>query len=314
MTLPTISDIQAVDPVLTNMLIAYVQSDERYIADKVFGGVSVDKDSGTYYILDKKYWMLENMQVRAPGEKFRRAGFGVSTATYETLQYALEHPIPDEHRANNQMPMALERVALQWLAGKVLLNREVKFATDFMTTGVWETDNTTATDWDDYGTSDPVGDMRTAKRTISQSTGVKPNFAAMGEIVEDALVNHPDLLDRIKYTQVANIDNMRAAMASVFGLENIWVSEAIQNTANEGQDASMAAVIDDDCLVGFANPAPDMMNASLGKTFYWNPGGGLGGVRQYRDESADSNILKEKQQYDQKATATDLGYFFSDIV
>ena len=50
MSLPTINDVQAVEPVLTNLLIGYMQADDRFVASKVFPIVPTDKDSGTYYI------------------------------------------------------------------------------------------------------------------------------------------------------------------------------------------------------------------------------------------------------------------------
>ena len=45
MTIPTLNDIQAVDPVLTNILVGYKQADTRFVASKVFPAVPVDKDS-----------------------------------------------------------------------------------------------------------------------------------------------------------------------------------------------------------------------------------------------------------------------------
>ena len=71
MSQPTINQVQAVDPVLTNMLVGYQQADNRFIADRLFPQVQVDKDSGTYYILTKKYFFLNEMQERAPGAPAR---------------------------------------------------------------------------------------------------------------------------------------------------------------------------------------------------------------------------------------------------
>ena len=105
---PTITDIQAVDPVLTNLLIGYQQTDDRFVASRVFPPVSVDKDSGTYYIVTKKYWFLDGLQERPDGGAFPDLGYGVSTTTYTTLQYAGQETISDEKRANNQMPMELD--------------------------------------------------------------------------------------------------------------------------------------------------------------------------------------------------------------
>jgi len=250
------------------------------------------------------------------GAQYARAGFGVSSTTYTTIQYALSKPIADEEEANSQLPMTLEQAAIRFLGLKALIKKEREWASDFMKTSVWDTDdNNSTTDWDDYSGSDPVGDVRTAKRTISQSTGYTPNVMVMGEIVEDALVNHPDLIDRIKYTQMATSGSVRGAMAALFGLEEILVGMAIYNSANEGQSASMGAIIDDDALVMYRNNSPSIFEPSAGYTFHWAPGGGLGGIMPLVREAAnDSDLIRLKMQWDQKAVCTDVGYFFADVV
>jgi hypothetical protein len=314
MSQPTVNAVQAVDPVLTNMLLAYMQADSRFVADRVFPAVPVDFITSTYYKLTQKYWFSDEAKTRAPGSPVNRGGYGVETDTVTTVQKALGHIIPKEIRANNQVPMSLESVGSQWLAQQHLLNRERRFATAAMALGKWTTDNTTATDWDDYASSDPVGDFKTAKRTISQLTGMKPNMAVMGEIVEDALENHPDMIDRIKHTQAATAASVRAAMSAIFELQLV-VGEAIYNSANESQDPSFAPIIDDDCLVLYTKPGADMMTASAGKTFFWQAGGGMGLIEpMWYDNQIKSDVLDSFQHNAHKITAAALGYFFSDIV
>lgn len=315
MSLPTGNDVQQVDQVLTNMLVGFMQSDARFVADRVFPGVQVDEDSGTYYIFDQKYWTSDEMKPRAYGQEYPRAGFGTSTATYTTEQYALSKPIADEEEANNQIPMSLEAAAIRYLGMKNLLRKERMFAADFMKTGVWGTDNTSATKWSDYAASDPVGDVKTAKRAISQTIGMSPNVFVIGEIVDDRLQNHPDIIDRIKHTQIATAQNVNQALASVLGVDEILVGKAIYNTANEGQTASHSPIIDDDALLLYRTANPSKLEPSAGYTFYWLPGGGLGGILPIvREDAKDSNLIKTKLQIDQKAVTTSSGYFFSDVV
>ena len=314
MSLPTGKDVQAVDPILTNMLLAYYQSENRFVADRVFPGVSVPYDSGTYYYFPKGYWFGDNAQPRAYGANYARGDFGVSTDTFTTIQYALMKTIADEERANSQLPMDLETAAIRWLGMQQLIRRERAWASDFMKTGVWS-DGTITNKWSDYEASDPIADIRTGKRYISQRTGFAPNKLVIGEIVEDRLINHPDLIDRIKFTQMAGVGNVRSALASLFGVDEILVAAAIYNTVNETQTASMSPIVDDDALLIYATPTPGIFEASAGYTFYWAPGGGLGGIQPIvRDVKSDADLIKTKQQFDQKATATDLGYFMADCV
>ena len=315
MAQPTHSEIQAVDPVLTNMLVGYMQADDRFIASRLFPSVPISTQSATYYAFTKKYWFLDTMQKRAPGGVFARSGYGVETATTTAALWGLEHPIADEARSNNQMPMDLERAGLQWLAQQSLIRKERAFAADFFINGVWGTsDNNSTTDWDDFTSGDPVNDVLTARRTISNNTGQDGNTLAVGYIVHQALVNHPDLVDRVKYVQAATMANVEGAIAAAFGVSNYLVGKASYNSANEGQTFSASAIIDDDALVCYVAPQPGIMSASAGYTFSWGGGGGLGSISTYRDQSVKSDVLQHSEAWDQKAVATDLGYFFVDVV
>jgi len=313
MSLPTINDVQAVEPVLNNLLIGYRQAADDFVASKVFPGVSVPHDSGTYYIFDKRYWFSDAMKRRAPGGDFATADFGTSSGTYSTIQWALSFVLADEVRANSLVPMDLETAAIQWLALKSLIRKEIAFSTDFMATSVWGTDGSVTAKFSDYAASDPVTDILAAKRTIRANTGANANMAVCGEIVEHRLLNHPDLIDRMKYQQVASMGNVQATLGSALGLDLV-VGRASYNATNEYTAmTSGTAIIDDDILICYSAPAPGIFTASAGYTFYWPGGGGLGIVRPtYRNEANDADVIKTKEQWDQVAVATDLGYFYSD--
>lgn len=315
MTLPTLNDVQAIEPILTNMLIGYQQADMRFVASRVFPNVSVANDSGTYYIITKKYFFLDEMETRAPGDTFRTADYGVSTNTYKTLQYALDYALPDEVQANSLVPMDLADGALRLFAQRSLIRKEVQFATDFMVTSVWGTDdNNSTTDWDDFQSGDPANDILTARRTISNNTGQDANALVVGYIVHQALANHPDLIDRVKYTQAATVANMESAVGAALGIENYLVAKGTYSNTNEAATFSASAIIDDDALVTYIDPNPGMFSASAGKTFIWPGGGGAGSVYTYYSDERHATILQHKEQWDQVVTATDLGYFFADVV
>lgn len=311
--LPTNADLHPVDPVLTNFALGYMQGENRFVATRAAVPVMVAEQSGTYFVFDKKYWFLDEMQRRVPGGPYASGGYGVSTDTYATEQWALEHAIPDENRAANQSGADLESLGTQWLAGRALLRKE-RLLSALFATSVWTTDNTTSTKWSLSTTSTPVSDIRTAKRTISQLTGFVPNTMICGEIVEDKLVVNNDITDRMKYTQAATVETVRGALAALLGIGQILVAQAVYNTANEGTTASLSPIIDDDALICYQDPSAGVFGATAFKMFYWEPGGGQGGVRRYRKDANDADVLKMKMQVTFKKVSADLGYFFSNIV
>ena len=311
----TRNDITAVDPVLTNMLVSYRQDASRFVSTQLFPVIDVANPSGTYYIFDKKYWMSDEMEQRPWGGDYARAKFGVSTSTYETQQWGLEVPIADEERRANQAPMELEEAAVDFLGQKSMIRKERAFVSDFIKTSVWANeDNDSTTDWDDFTSGDPVGDVLTAVRTVSNSTGTSPNTLAVGFIVHNALINHPDIIDRVKYVNMAGVRGVSNAMAALFDMERYIPAKASYNTANEGQSASMSAIFDDDALVAYVNPSPNLKRPSAGYTLAWPGGGGEGVIRNVRDDDNERDLIKIKEEWDQKIVATDLGYLFLGVV
>lgn len=315
MALPTLNDVQAVDQVLTNLLIGYQQAETRFVAGRVFPTVSVPQQSGTYYIFTKKYWFSNNMLPRAPGTAYAKGSFGVETTTFGTQQFGLEYAIADEIKANSQLPMDLEQVATRWLAQQSLIKKEATWAADFMKTSVWGTDGSVTAKFSDYTSSDPVADVLTAKRTISNATGIVPNMMVMGDIVHARLVNHPDIIDRVKYTLGAKLDDINGALAAVFGIGALLVARGSYTASNEAvASPTYSQIIDDDLLICYSTPTPGIFEASAGYTFAWGGGGGVGMVDRYRDNSTKSDMVRNSEAWDQKAVATDLGYFYADCV
>ena len=313
--LPTRNDVQAVDEVLTNMLVAYKQTQDRFVAGQLFPEVPVKADSGTYYLLAQGDWFRDGMQARPAGADFAFDEWAVSTTTYKTKQWALAKSIPDEIRANSQLPMELENLTVEWLGQQSLIRKERGFAADFMTTSVWTTtDNNSATDWDDFQNGDPVNNVLTYYRTIDQLTGMQPNTLMVGQIVDMALRIHPDILDRIKYTSAATQAAVRSAMAALFGVDRYLVALAIYNSANPAQTASYSAIIDDDALLLHVAPRPGIFTASGGYTFTWAGGGGNGSIYQYYDNATHSTVVQSKEEWDQKVIGAGLGALWLDIV
>lgn len=315
MAQPTSSSVQAVDPVLTNICIGYQQADDRFVASKLFPYVPIEFRTGTYYLFTKKYFFTDEMKERAPGAQYAQSGYGVSTATVSTQQYGLGWKLPDEVRSNNQTPMDLEDAGVRYLAQKNLIRQEVEWASAFCVNSVWgTTDNNSTTDWNNYTSSDPVTDVLTARRTISNNTGIDGNTMALGNFVHQALMNHPDIIDRVKFTQMATAQTMENVLAPVFGVSNYWVAKATYSNTFENVAFSATNIFGNNCLVCGINGGPGVFTANPGYSFVWNGGGGQGQILRARNEENEYDLLKIKSQFGQKIVASDLGYLFLTVV
>jgi len=318
MAQPSRTDVRAVDPVLSNYGQAYLNDETSFIASRAVPWTPVKEESGTYIVYTKGFWFTNEVEERAYGANYASAGYGLSSSTYKTIQYALSHAVPDELEAASQTPMSLLQSGVRFLTHNFLIKREREFAATFMISTPWTTENSGGdsgfTKWSDTAASDPVGNLKSMKRTISQLIGRQPNAVVCGEIVWDYLTEHPDVIDRIKYTDIPDEAGMAQKLGAITGIANWYVAGTSYNTAIEGQSTSLSPIIDDDILMYYKNPNVDQMDPTAMKAFYWNPGGGLGGVSRVRDDLKDAVVLKWKEQWVMKATSADAGYFIDDIV
>ena len=317
--LPTASDVH-IDGPLTNMSLGFMQSENAFVATKVFPMLPVAKQSDKYFTYDRSYWYRNEMKLRAPSTESAGAGFAISTDDYFCDVYALHKDIDDDMRGNADSPIQVDRDASGFLSLQALLNLEKTWTTNFFTTSKWTTDKTPTTTWDDPS-SDPVGDVQTGVTTITQSTGVDPSSIDMtiGYLTWEKLVHHPDLVDRIKYGQTSGPAQVTLeAMAAVFGVGRVLVARAVENTADEGATASYSFISGKHALLSSSPASTGLRTPSSGYTIVWtgrvgaNQAGAV--IRRIRADLLKSDRYEIEQAFVQKLVSADLGYFFNGAV
>jgi hypothetical protein len=260
--------------------------------------------------------MRNSVERRTPGDTYPEGRLQLSNDSYYCDLYHLGYPIPDEDRANADPGVELEIAGAEWLKSQFMLNREIKLVSDIFTTSKWATDNTTATDWDDYDDSDPVADVNTAIQTIQQSTGVKPNVLVLGKQVFDILAEHPNLLEKFKYTGVGILDEEQVRRA--LRIPKLVVGEAAYESTLEGDTTPTSAYIwGKNALLLHVPARPAQRVPAAGYTFSWKIDGAGGltvPIENIREDNRDRDFLKGKYAFDHKITGSDLGYFFSAII
>lgn len=321
---PTISDVH-IDAILTNISVAYMQRAENMIADKVFPVVPVDKKSNKYFKYDKNDWFRDEAQRRAPGTESAGGGYNLSTDTYSADVWAFHKDVDDQTLANADTPLNPLREAAEFVTSRLLLRREVQFISDFMTTGVWATDVTGVSasptssqfvQWSNYTNSDPIEDIEEAKESILSTTGYEANTLVLGYQAFRQLKNHPDVVDRYKYTTSSVITE--EMMARLFGVDRILVAKSVRATNDEGLTPAYGFNFGKSACLLHVAPNPGLMTPSAGYIFAWTGvSGGLGstiGTSQFRMESLKAARIEAEVAFDNKVVANDLGYFFSSAV
>ena len=305
-----------VDAILTNISVAYMQKQDNFIANKVFPIVPVDKQSDKYFSYTKNDWFRDEARLRADATESAGGGYNLSTSSYSADVWAFHKDVGDQTRANADAPINVDREAVEFVTSRLLLKMETEFVSSFFTTGVWGTDSTPSNLWSDYTNSDPLNDVEDAKRAILATTGFEPNTLVLGYDVFKELKNHPDLVDRIKYTSSNVITT--DMIARMFDVERVLVSKSVKATNNEGGTAAYDFTAGKNALLCYSAPSPGLLQPSAGYVMSWTGvSGGLGqtiGASRFRMESVKADRIEGEMAFDMKVVASDLGYFFSAVV
>lgn len=326
---PTRGDVHVNRP-LTNISIAFLQNAQNFVATRVFPNIPVAKQSDLYFTYNRGDFNRDQMRQRAPGTESAGGGYNIDTATYAAKVWAFHKDVDDQIRNNADAPLNLDREATEFVTHQALIRREKLWADSYFTTSQWSTDITgvdstpssgQALRWNDAN-STPVEDVAEGKATILESTGREPNKMVVGYRVWQQLKNHPDIIDRIKYSGGVSPDRpaiiTEQAVAALFEVDQLLVMKAIENTADEGQSNVSAFIGGRNALLVHAAPTPGIMTPSGGYTFSWTGhiGAGMEGnrIKRFRMEQLASDRIEIEMAFDTKLVAADLGYFFSGIV
>lgn len=334
---PSRSDVHVNRP-LSNISLAFVQSADNFVASRVFQNVPVAKQSDAYFRYDRGDWNRDEMAYRAPATETRGIGYGIDTDTYYAKVYGLHRDIDDQVRSNADDPINLDRDATELLTMKALISREVTWAATYFVAGAWSwefdgvassptavgsldpTDNANnnVLQWND-GSSTPIEDVRFAKRYMLQQTGFMPNTMTLGRPVYDYLVDHPDIVGRLDRGQTTGVAKAnKAALASLFEVDEILVMDSIKNTAKQGATATHSFIGGKHALLSYRPARPGLMTPAAGYTFSWTGLFGssaeAGRVSRFRMENLKSDRVEIEMAWDMKKVAAALGFFFEGIV
>jgi|SRR6476661_347211 len=328
---PTQADLHINQP-LTNVSVAYIQKADAFIATKVFPQVQVRKQSDLYWKYSKSDWRRTDVKRRAPSTETPGIGWNIDTDTYFAHVYGVHKDIDDQLRANADSNFRLDSDATSFVTNQLLLKRDLDWAATYFKSGVWGTDYTGVgasptgnqfLQWQ-LASSDPINQLATLQIAFIQQTGFKANTMVIGANVRKALLNHPGIIDRIKYTQRGIVST--DLLATLFDVEKILVSYATVASGPQIPDAKAqdaAATYGFICdpngvLLCYTPSSPSLMQPAAGYTFTWNGylNGNAQGIRisRFRQENIRSDRIEGEMTYDMRLISKDVGVFLASAV
>lgn len=315
---------------LSTVMVAYAQQTDEFVADKVFPNIPVEKQTDFYYKFGRKSYLQTQAKKRAPSTETPGVEWTVAKDTYAAEVWGLHHDIEDQLRSNADDNFNLDSAGTELITQQMLLRREKEWLAAFFTTGVWVQDvtfttvgtpgTTTSKQWDQAGSS-PITDFRKVRLRSKKRSGLMPNVAVFGMEAWDGIIDHVEIVDRVKYTQQGFLTE--ALVSKAIGIDKVVVASAVEATDQEEELVAVTNVTTQflagkNVLIAHAAKRPSKNVPSAGYTFSWKGYLGAsafgGRIKKYREERIASDRIEIEMAYDMKIVAPELGEFFSAVV
>lgn len=242
-----------VDKLLTNVSSAYVP--KGYVSEMMLPNIPVKQTTGKLGKYGNDHLRITNTIMGGRGEARRVETITRNSSVYEIENHGLEGLVTADDYRNVELPFKAEEDEVLGLTTVLWLGKEKSLA-DVLTDTAIITQNTTkvgAAQYNNYTTSDPLTDFAAAAAAVKAGCGMAPNAATMSWEVYNKLKYHPAILEGLGYSLnragLLTRDDVKRAL----DVQELFIAEAVNNTAKKGQADVLAPVWNKD-IVFFVRP------------------------------------------------------------
>lgn len=296
-----------IDVVLSGISMGF--DNEDFVGGRLFPTVPVRKVTDKYYVFGREAWSVDlGGDIRAPGTVANEIpGLAVSTDSYFAKEHALQIAIADEERENADSPLSPDRDGTELVTQKILLGREIAMK-DLVTTAANYPAAHTVTlsgtsQWNDYTNSDPIADFKDGRLQVHSAIFKEVNTAVIPYQAMSVLEDHPDFIERIKYSERGILTP--EIIAAVIGIQNVIVPGVGYNSNTANSTFTGAYLWGKDVLLAWVPPRAGMRIPAFGYEFVQAIDGRTQVVDRWREEPRVSDIVRVRRRYDLKFTAKD---------
>jgi len=319
-----------VDPILTGFSVGF--KDQQLYSDQIMPTTPVMTQSGRYRVFDRSDWLIFPDR-REPGTVANEVrGRRWSEDTFKTVEHSLQASVQDEERQEltsqggladpvfgGALQIQPEQDAVALITRSLMLGHEKKVSDLIRNTATYPVGNTVTLagtqQWSDYTgapntTSDPVNDIRNARRTIWNLTGRNPNTIIIPSQGIDYIINHPRIVSRFTYFTLTNDD----AFLELAGFQgNMLLVDSGYNTGDNVDAAEAFQYLwGKDVWIGIVDPTPGQQTKTFGKTFCQPYPAGIRPVDRWREEPRKSDLFRVSWKYDLKVVSNTAGYLIKN--
>lgn len=301
-----------INPVLNGVVRKFLAAPQQgLVAVRLAPRFPTAIQAAQYYVFSKANALNVPRDIRrAPGGIHAELPATVlSDETYRCINYGIKGGVPDELRAFYASSFDADRVKVEQAAHVQLIKQEIRVKE--VATGAGVPTSAAGTKWDN-ALSKPRADIIMMKAAINaNSVGFEANTMVISREVADVLIEHPDVKANVIQVTGGNITYEQLRI--YFGIENLAIAGAFDNSAADGQAAVASRIWGDSVVLGYVDPSAsrNFEAPTFIRSFEWT---GVTPMESYRDVDRKTDFHTSDLYLDEKLAGGDLGYHLSDVL
>ncbi|HDL6060496.1 TPA: major capsid protein [Mannheimia haemolytica] len=233
MTTHNLQKLRVQDPVLTELAQGY--HNNELVAETLMPTVEIEKEAGKIPTFGRLAFRLPSTVRNLRGSSNRLDPEDIGAIDVVLEEHDVEYAI--DYREENEAIFSLRQFALNTTQDVIALGREKAVATLALDESRYETDNKvtlSGTSQFSHKDADVFKVFDTAIRAVKRAIGRKPNVCVISGDVWAALKEHPAVVEKLKYSQVAIVTP--EVFAKLIGIETVKIGEAVYEESGQLKD------------------------------------------------------------------------------
>lgn len=302
-----------VDAVMSTFSTMY--TNDEYIGERCIPAVPVKKRSDVYFVYPKRERFAYPDDALSQRGRANEIDASRTTDNYSVKDYGLSNFLDLEVLENQDAPLNEMLDLIEAINDGIAFKREKRIATIVQASGNYGGNTAAATTkWDTANTGGSiVQDIAAADGNLWRGRNPvrKIGVTTLDNYIS-CLLQNPALLDKIKYTQTGIITpNL---IANFFGLDELLIGRAREQTANEGATAAYGRIWSSDFFaILTVATRPSTRCLHFASTFRMN---GDPVTTEWQDPAVGKRggvMAKVAVSEDHKVVAGDAAYYISDV-
>lgn len=233
MTTHNLQKLRVQDPVLTELAQGY--HNNELVGETLMPTVEIEKEAGKIPTFGRLAFRLPSTVRNLRGSSNRLDPEDIGAIDVALEEHDVEYAI--DYREENEAIFSLRQFALNTTQDVIALGREKAVAALALNESRYETNNKitlSGTSQFSHKEADIFKVFDTAIRAVKRAIGRKPNVCVISGDVWAVLKEHPQLMEKIKYSQTAIVTP--ELFAKLIGIDTVKIGEAVYEEGGQLKD------------------------------------------------------------------------------